>query len=202
MRRDDAAEVRAPAVLGARSAAALVAGALALAGCSGGTATSEGFSEPSVSAAADGSEGQQSAEEPQVSQGPLSFSATTLAGQEMDVSSLAGEPVVLWFWASWCTICRAEAPQLRRVAADLDGQVTFLGVPGLGDESDMHRFVADTGTGGIEHLLDSDGLLWQRFGVITQPAYIFVGADGSTEAFSGALGGDALRERAESLIAG
>jgi hypothetical protein len=80
--------------------------------------------------------------------------------------------------------------------------VTLLGVPGLGPEGDMREFVEDTGTGGIRHLVDSDGSLWQRFGVVSQPAYAFVGADGSTQVFAGALVGDELRERAESLVGG
>ncbi len=133
---------------------------------------------------------------------PLDFTATTLAGPELDVSTLSGSPVVLWFWAPWCTICRAEAPDVAAVAAELEGDVTFLGVPGRGPVADMQSFVDDTGTGQLKHLVDDDGALWQRFSVVSQPAFAFVSPDGSTELFAGALGGEQLRDRAVALSTG
>jgi len=129
-----------------------------------------------------------------------SFAGTTLAGSELDVATFAGSPLVLWFWAPWCTICRAEAPDVAKVAADLDGRVTFLGVPGIGQPDEMRAFVEDTGTGGFTHLVDADGSLWQRFGVVSQPAFAFIAPDGTVDVFAGALAADALRDRAESLV--
>jgi thiol-disulfide isomerase/thioredoxin len=115
---------------------------------------------------------------------------------------LAGEPVVLWFWAPWCTICRVEGPDVAAVAAELQGDVTFLGVPGRGAADDMRSFVDDTGTSGLQHLVDVDGSLWQRFRVVNQPSFAFVDPDGSVELFAGALGADELRARAAALSAG
>lgn len=176
----------------ARFAGLVAASTLVLAACSaGGTGPSSGSADPSAKSPAVSAEVRSEA---------LSFTASTLAGKKMDVSSLAGQPVVLWFWAPWCTICRAEAPDVAKVAAELEGQVRFLGVPGIGQEKDMRAFVQDTGTGGFDHLVDSDGSLWQRFGVVAQPAFAFVAPDGSVQVFAGALGGGALRERAQSLV--
>lgn len=131
----------------------------------------------------------------------LRFTATTLTGRSLDAADLAGEPVVLWFWAPWCTICRSEAPEVAAVAAESVDDVTFLGVAGLGPERDMKEFVEETGTGHFEHLVDADGLLWRRFGVVSQPAFVFVAADGSVERFGGALDGEALRAAVDSLVA-
>jgi thiol-disulfide isomerase/thioredoxin len=131
----------------------------------------------------------------------LAFTAPTLDGADLDASTLEGRAVVLWFWAPWCTICRAEAPDVVRVAQDLEGDVTFLGVPGLGRTANMHDFVADTGTGGFRHVVDVDGELWRRFGVISQPAFAFVAPDGSVEVFVGSLGEAELARRAAALAA-
>ncbi len=133
---------------------------------------------------------------------PLAFQATTLAGPELDVSTFAGEPVVLWFWAPWCTICRVEGPDVAAVAAELEGDVTFLGVPGRGETADMAAFVQDTGTGGLQHLIDADGSLWSRFRVVSQPSFAFVAPDGSVETFAGALGEEGLSTRTSALAAG
>lgn len=45
----------------------------------------------------------------------------------------ADQPVVVDFWAPWCTPCRMIKPILERIAADFAGRVTFL--PVNADES-------------------------------------------------------------------
>ena len=167
----------------ARAVAALGAVALLTTACAAGSSSDSPAAAPASAAAEE----------------PLDFSATTLAGPELDVSTLAGEPVVLWFWAPWCTICRVEAPDVAAVAADLQGEVTFLGVPGRGPAADMRSFVQDTGTGSLQHLVDEDGSLWQRFRVVNQPSFAFIDPNGDVELFAGALGAEQLRARASAL---
>ena len=38
----------------------------------------------------------------------------------------AGRPVVVNFFASWCTECDAELPEFRRLAEQLDGEISFV----------------------------------------------------------------------------
>jgi thiol-disulfide isomerase/thioredoxin len=42
-----------------------------------------------------------------------------------------GKPVVVNFFASWCTECQAELPGFRQEAIALKGKVTFIGVDSL-----------------------------------------------------------------------
>jgi thiol-disulfide isomerase/thioredoxin len=123
------------------------------------------------------------------------FSAATLDGEDFASTELAGKSAVLWFWAPWCTVCRAEAPDVVGAAEILAGEVQVIGVAGRGDVSEMRRFVADTGTDGLTHVLDADGSIWSQYRVFAQPAFAFVGRDGSVEVFVGSLGRDALVER-------
>lgn len=123
----------------------------------------------------------------------LDFNGPTVDGSTLDVSGLAGTAVVLWFWAPWCTICRAEAPDLAAVTAEFQGRVRVLGVAGRGEVDAMKAFVSETGTGAITHLADVDGTLWNRFGVVSQPSFVFVDRSGVARSFTGSLDGDELR---------
>lgn len=129
---------------------------------------------------------------------------TTLDGADFDVTAVADRPVVLWFWAPWCIVCRAEAPDIVAVADELEAAgspVLLLGVPGRGQVAEMADFVADTGTGDLTHVVDDDGAIWRSFGVLTQPAFAFVDDDG-VDVVNGALGADGLRERVARLGGG
>ncbi len=130
---------------------------------------------------------------------PLDFTAETVSGSRLDAATLAGKPTVLWFWAPWCTVCRAEGPDVAAVAKELGGDVQIVGVAGRGEVPAMRDFVSDTGTGQITHLVDADGSLWAKFGVVSQPAFAFVAKDGSVRMFQGSLGEQDLRSQAEEL---
>jgi len=56
------------------------------------------------------------------------FTATSLTGTTIKLSSYRGKTVVLNFWGSWCPPCRDEAPTLGVLAQQYGSQgVAFLG---------------------------------------------------------------------------
>ncbi|MFC9226277.1 TlpA family protein disulfide reductase [Streptomyces hygroscopicus] len=57
------------------------------------------------------------------------LSGKTLAGKPLDVADYKGKIVVLNVWGSWCAPCRAEAPNLAKVAKDTKAKgVQFIGI--------------------------------------------------------------------------
>lgn len=124
----------------------------------------------------------------------LRFTGTTVAGEPFDAATLAGEPVVLWFWAPWCPLCRAAAPDVLAASE----HVTVVGVGGLDADSAMQGFVDDTETGSLTHLSDPDGAVWQKFEVTTQDTYVLIDAAGEI-LFTGRLSGSELQDRAADL---
>jgi len=126
--------------------------------------------------------------------------ATTLDGSSFERGAITRPDVLVWFWAPWCVICRSEAPAIAEIAARYGDRLTVVGVAGRGGVDDMAAFVADTGTGHITHIVDSDGAIWSAYGVYGQPAFAFIDDDGSVQLFIGSLGEEALVDRVDTLL--
>lgn len=63
---------------------------------------------------------------------PAAFDLPALQGDtRVRLADFRGEPVVVNFFASWCTSCDFELPGFARVSDELRDQVTFVGVNAL-----------------------------------------------------------------------
>lgn len=58
-------------------------------------------------------------------------------------------------------------------------QVQIIGVPGLAEASAFPGFVRQTDSSSITHIPDSEGIIWERFGVTRQRTYVFINDDGT-----------------------
>ena len=60
---------------------------------------------------------------------PEAFDLPAIGGEgRVRLADFRGTPVVVNFFASWCTACDAELPGFATVSRELDGQVAFVGV--------------------------------------------------------------------------
>jgi cytochrome c biogenesis protein CcmG, thiol:disulfide interchange protein DsbE len=59
------------------------------------------------------------------------------------IASLAGYPIVVNVWASWCGPCRFEFPTLQKLSAAYGKRVAFLGVNFEDSESNASEFLAE-----------------------------------------------------------
>lgn len=75
------------------------------------------------------------------------FTYTTRAGKSGTLSQLQGKAVVLNFWASWCTPCIAEFPQLVALARALPDDVVILAISTDDDAAAIDRFLQRYGQG-------------------------------------------------------
>lgn len=128
----------------------------------------------------------------------LNFTSKTTTGATFKGSSLAGKPVVVWFWAPWCHICRGEAPGVRDAATS--SGIDFLGVAALDGVGPMRTFVDEFGLE-FPNLVDTKAAIWARFGVTSQPSYAFISAAGDVDVVAGALSKSELAARIDKITA-
>ncbi len=98
----------------------------------------------------------------QAGQRPLApdFTAASLTGSSISLSSYRGKTVVLNFWGSWCPPCRAESPTL----AVLSQQYSSKGVAFVGDD------VGDTPSNALA-FTRSVGITYPS---VSDPSYLIV----------------------------
>lgn len=115
----------------------------------------------------------------------LAFTATTVSGEPFDGESLQGKPAVLWFWAPWCPTCRGQIPMIGNLNKEYGDRVNFVGVGGLDDSTEaIAQFAGDVG--GMTHLSDPEGTVWQHFGITAQSTFVVIDGNGAIVA-DGAL---------------
>lgn len=98
-------------------------------------------------------------------------------GPDVNLSQLRGKPLVLNVWASWCPPCIAEMPILAAAAADLRGEVQFLGVDIQDRDASalqmMRDFEAD-----FPSVVDEPGIIRGEMAISGPPVTFFVNEQG------------------------
>lgn len=110
----------------------------------------------------------------------LDFRGPTFAGEVLDTEELRGTPVVLNFYASWCTVCDRELPDFERVSQRLGDRVRVLGVNPQSNDSDAaQQAMIDRNGVTYPTLPDPRDELLRQFNTTGGlPTTVFVDADG------------------------
>jgi thiol-disulfide isomerase/thioredoxin len=101
----------------------------------------------------------------------------SLDGAEVSLDSLRGRPVLLAFWAPWCTVCAAESQNLswvRRLAGDRAHVVSVAAA--FENVGQVRAYVRDRAVD-YPVLLGDDSLV-RAFRVDVFPTVYFLDADG------------------------
>ncbi len=105
------------------------------------------------------------------------FSLTDLDGNQVTLSEHRGKKVILNFWATWCPPCRAEMPDLERLAHDHQGTLTVLLIDLEEGEEQIRPFLDDIGVT-LVPLLDSDAAVATMYRVAALPTSLIIDEEG------------------------
>ncbi len=114
------------------------------------------------------------------------------AGRIQELVSQRGRIVVLNFWATWCVPCRTELPVLER-AAIAHPEVTFLAIDLQEEAEPVRAFFDALGLTAVEPMLDPQGAVTRRYGVVGLPSTFFLDRDGVVRQID--IGGQVNEER-------
>lgn len=109
---------------------------------------------------------------------PPDFEWVRPDGTRASLASLAGRPIVVNFWATWCLPCREEMPLLEARAA-ANPEWAFLAID-LDEEGDKVRaFFDELGLVRLEPVIDVGLATSRRYGLASVPSTFFIDAGGT-----------------------
>jgi thiol-disulfide isomerase/thioredoxin len=94
------------------------------------------------------------------------FTTHDLDGKKLTLSDFGGRPVLLSFWATWCTVCHDELPALQRLQDQYrSGGLSVLLVNYRETSSDRMRQYLSGLDVHLEAVVDPDGAIASAYGV-------------------------------------
>lgn len=124
---------------------------------------------------------------------PSTRFASLDGGDAMSLADLEGRPVVVNFFATWCTPCVKEMPAFESVHRELADAVEFVGIDVRDSASATRELVDRTG---VTYQIgrDPSGELFTSFGALNMPSTFLIDASGRiVDQHAGALSADELR---------
>ena len=104
------------------------------------------------------------------------FTLNTLDGKELSLTDFRGMPVLVNFWATWCTFCVNEMPDLQR--AFENENVAVLGVNRAETIEKQLDFLKNNLRITYPILLDPSDSLARAFGVTIMPTTFVLNSEG------------------------
>jgi cytochrome c-type biogenesis protein len=108
------------------------------------------------------------------------YSAATLSGDTVSLAALAGQPVLLNVWATWCAPCREEMPGLQALHEryhERGLRVVGVSVDSPGSEGPIRQFMDELGVT-FTVLFDPADAVSRTFRTAGVPETFLIDADG------------------------
>jgi thiol-disulfide isomerase/thioredoxin len=123
-----------------------------------------------------------------------------LAGGSVSLAELRGRPVVIDFWATWCTPCEFQIPVLNQLEERYGERIAVIGIAVDVDGREVVAPFAAEHDIRYRILLGDEGLA-QRYGALGFPSLYVLRADGAiASSHVGLVEPDELEEAVEAAL--
>ena len=136
----------------------------------------------------------------------VDFALTDQHGTQHSISDYREKVIFLNFWATWCSPCRMEMPDIQELYQEYEGmgeeaEVVFLSVatPGIGGEGTREEVIRFMEENGYTYpvLMDETGEVSAMFGISAYPTTYMIDREGKVYGY---VSGTLSRENMESII--
>ena len=114
---------------------------------------------------------------PKVELAAADFEGILLNGQSFRLSDQKGKVVFLNFWATWCSPCLKEMPDMQELQKELDSKILVLAV-GMGEEAERIEKFQKKHQFEFQILPDPEMTVTQLYGVRNIPITYLVNTSG------------------------
>lgn len=123
-----------------------------------------------------------------------------LEGGVTNLAGLAGKPMVINLWATWCPPCVREMPLMSEAAA-ANPDITFAFVNQGDDAAKIAAFLDEQGLTLPNVLIDPSWQTMQHYEALGLPTTLFVSADGVVSySFAGEVSPELLATQMRALL--
>ena len=106
------------------------------------------------------------------------FQLNNLEGNSVSLSGFRGKPVLLNFWASWCSPCGVEMPYLQQIHDSYSARGLVLLEVDYGESSDTVKGFMSAHNLSLQVLLDMDKKVALTYGITAIPTTFFIDKNG------------------------
>lgn len=175
----------------------IVMGVLTITGAAGSLSAGLAAQEPAAS-----QESAASQEEERPSVPAPDFTLTDQFGESHTLSDYQGKIVFLNFWATWCSPCKSEMPDIQALYEAHGGNaedLVVLGVaqPGVGREGSSEDIADFLSEGGYTYpvVMDEDGSVFAQYGIRAFPTTFMISSDGTVYGYvEGAISAEIMED--------
>ncbi len=126
------------------------------------------------------------------------FRLSSTDGRTMSLAEYRGHPVLLNFFATWCTTCKTELPAIARARLQHPGLIALL-IDERETAAQVRNFLRGLHVA-LPALLDVDGSVANSYAIAAQPITVWVAPSGRVRAKSvGPVDGWIINERYSDL---
>ena len=123
-----------------------------------------------------------SSQAPRVGELAPDFQLPNLEGQSISLSDFRGEPVLVNFWASWCSPCIYEMPFIQEVYEEWSAKGLVMLAVDIGESLSTVKDFMQSGNYSFPVLLDINQYVALEYNIRSIPTTFFIDKDGIIQA--------------------